>query len=45
MIRVMRGVEVVPLPGGEDDAGRTLVRIPYRFLMIPEDEILEVGWN
>jgi hypothetical protein len=45
MIRVARGTEVVPLPGEDDDDGRILVRVSYRFLMIPEDEILEVGWN
>ena len=45
MIRTQRGIEVVPIPGDSDGLGRILVRVPYRFLMIPEEEILEVGWN
>ena len=45
LIRTQRGTEVVPLPGGLDEEGRILARVPYRFLLIPEDEILEIGWN
>ena len=45
MIRTQRGTEVVPIPGDIDSLGRILVRVPYRFLLIPEEEILEVGWN
>ena len=50
MVMISRGTEIVPIPGDEDprevDSGvRTLVRAPYRFLLVPEDEIQEIGWN
>ncbi len=40
-----RGTEVVPFPGESDSLGRILVRSPFRFLLIPEDELIEIGWN
>jgi len=40
-----RGTEVVPIPGEVDSCGRILVRSPFRFLLVPEDELVEIGWN
>ena len=45
MVRVERGTEVLPIPGEDDEDGRIMVRAPFRFLMIPEDEVVDVGWN
>ena len=42
-----RGSEVVVIPGEEDEYGRVLVRISNGtgFLMIPHEEVLNVGYN
>tara|TARA_B100000686_G_scaffold299946_1_gene334124 strand:- start:5392 stop:5676 length:285 start_codon:yes stop_codon:yes gene_type:complete len=40
-----RGTEVVPIPGEADELGRILVRSPFRFLLVPEDELIDIGWN
>jgi hypothetical protein len=45
MVRIARGQEIIPLPGDVDDQDRLLVRAPFRFLMIPEEEVQEIGWN
>ncbi|MDP7477420.1 MAG: hypothetical protein QF442_03150 [Candidatus Peribacteraceae bacterium] len=45
MVRTARGTEVVPMPGDPDASNRILVRAPFRFLMIPDAELEEVGWN
>ena len=45
MVMISRGTEIVPVPGDSDSGVRTLVRAPYRFLLVPEDEIQEIGWN
>jgi hypothetical protein len=45
MVRVSRGSEIVPLPGETDTLDRCLVRSDYRFLLIPESEVQEIGWN
>jgi len=45
MVKVSRGTEVVPLSEYSDINSRILVRAPYRFLLIPEREIQEIGWN
>ena len=45
MVRIARGQEIVPMPGEPDSKDRILVRAPFRFLMIPEDEVQEIGWN
>ena len=45
MVQISRGTEIVPIPGDEDSGARTLVRAPYRFLLVPQDEIQEIGWN
>ena len=49
LVMISRGTEVVPIPddptGKAINKGHTLVRAPHRFLWIPEEEILEIGWN
>ena len=37
--------QMVPLPGETDSLDRCLVRSDYRFLLIPESEVQEIGWN
>jgi len=44
-IRCTRGTEVVPIDENPDSYDRILVRSPYRFLLIPKDEVQEIGWN
>tara|TARA_Y100000593_G_scaffold75570_1_gene139443 strand:- start:613 stop:900 length:288 start_codon:yes stop_codon:yes gene_type:complete len=44
-IRCSRGTEIVPVDENPDDSDRILVRSPYRFLLIPKDEVQEIGWN
>jgi hypothetical protein len=45
MVRVAKGQEIIPMPGNSDDHDRLLVRASFRFLMIPEEEVQEIGWN
>ena len=45
MVKISRGTEVVPISDDADIHDRMLVRAPYRFLLIPETEIQEIGWN
>ena len=45
MVRIARGQEIVLLPGEPDEYNRLLVRAPFRFLMIHESEVQEIGWN
>jgi hypothetical protein len=45
MVRIPRGIEVVPMPGEVDEYNRILVRSATRFLMIPAVEVMELGWN
>tara|TARA_B100000214_G_C23834888_1_gene565988 strand:- start:332 stop:622 length:291 start_codon:yes stop_codon:yes gene_type:complete len=49
LVMVSRGTEIVPMPEDPNnqlaDDGMVLARAPYRFLWIPENEILEIGWN
>jgi len=45
MVKISRGTEVVPISEDADTQSRMLVRAPYRFLLIPESEIHEIGWN
>ena len=44
-IRCTRGTEIVPINEIPDEADRILVRSPYRFLLIPKEEVQEIGWN
>ena len=45
LIKTERGSEIVVIPGEADEQGRMLVRTMNTFLMIPEEEILHVGYN
>lgn len=43
MVNIARGTEILPV---EDLAGgKVLVRSPFNFLVIPDDEIIEIGFN
>jgi hypothetical protein len=44
-IRCSRGTEIIPMDELPDEADRILVRSPYRFLLIPKNEVQEIGWN
>ena len=44
-IKTERGSEVVVVTGGVDESGNLLVRTLSTFLMVPEAEILDIGYN
>ena len=44
-IKTERGSEVVVVPGEVDEAGRVMVRTLSTFLLIPKEEVLELGYN
>ena len=44
-IKTERGSEVVVVPGDPDENGNVLVRTLSTFLMVPESEILDIGYN
>ena len=43
LVRIANGTEVVIMP--YDEKGKVLVRAERQFLLIPENEILVVGYN
>ena len=45
MERIPRGSEVIQITEKPDKKGKVLVRSEYRYLMVPADEILDVGYN
>ena len=45
MSRIMRGTEIIPIDSNVDASDRILVESPFGLLMIPEDEVSEIGWN
>lgn len=45
MVMVSRGTEIFPVSDEVDSSNRMLVGTPYRLLLIPQDEIQEIGWN
>ena len=45
LIKTERGSEIVVIPGEPDEQGRVLVRTMNTFLMIPEEDILHLGFN
>ena len=45
LIKTERGSEIVVIPGEPDEYGRILVRTANTFLMIPKEEILDLGFN
>jgi hypothetical protein len=44
-IKTERGSEVVVVPGLPDETGRLLVRTMGTFLLIPYEEVLDLGYN
>lgn len=45
MVRISRGVELIPVSSDLDEYDRILVKTPTRFLLIPTAEVEEIGWN
>ena len=45
MVKVRRGIEIIPLTDDLDHLDRILVSSPFGFLLIPKDEVQEIGWN
>ena len=45
MNKIERGTEVVKFPGTVDERGRVLVRTSRCFIMVPENEIVDIGYN
>ena len=45
MVRVQRGVEIVPLDDVALSDGKLLVSSPSCTFLIPENELIEVGYN
>ncbi len=45
MTEIPRGTEIVQISLEPDSKGRVLVRAPFQFLMIPEKEIVDIGFN
>jgi hypothetical protein len=44
-VKTERGLEVAVIQGEEDEMGRYLVRTMNTFIMVPKDEILDLGYN
>ena len=44
-IKTERGSEVVVVPGDPDDDGKLLVRTMNTFLLVPHEEIIDLGYN
>jgi hypothetical protein len=45
MIKTERGSEIVVIPGEPDEYGRVLVRTMNTFLLLPKEDILDLGYN
>ena len=45
MAEISRGTEIIQISLEPDSKGRVLVRAPFQFLMIPEKEIVDIGFN
>ncbi len=45
MNKVERGTEVVKFPDTLDNRGRVLVRTSRCFIMVPENEVVDIGFN
>jgi len=44
-IKTERGSEVVAIPGEPDDQGRLLVRTMNTWILVPSEEVLDLGYN
>jgi|TARA_R110001583_G_scaffold104611_2_gene252003 hypothetical protein len=45
MVKVRKGIEVIPLEDIPDDHGRILVQTAYQIILVPSVEVDIVGWN
>ena len=45
MVSIQRGIEIMPLVDEVDASGKMLVSSPNHVFLIPQKEILEVGYN
>jgi len=45
MVEIPRGTEIVKISDNTDSKGRVLVRAPFQFLMIPAEEVIDLGFN
>lgn len=45
MVETPRGIEIIQITEVADHKGRVLVRAPFQFLMIPEEEVIDLGFN
>jgi len=44
-VKTERGSEVVVVPGDPDEDGKLLVRTMNTFLLVPHEEIIDLGYN
>ena len=45
LVRTERGMQVIILAEDEDDSGRLLVQTANTLIMVPKEEILDIGYN
>ena len=45
VVRVQRGIELIPLDIDEDSSGNMLVSSPSYIILVPKKEIVEIGYN
>ena len=45
LIKAERGSEIVVVPGEPDEQGRMMVRTMNTFILVPREEILDLGYN
>jgi len=45
LVKTERGMQVLVLADEEDDLGRLLVQTMYTLIMVPKEEILDLGYN
>ena len=45
MVETPRGTEIIQISEAVDHKGRGWARAPWKFLMIPDEEIIDLGFN
>lgn len=45
MVKVRKGVEVIPLEEIPDEHDRILVQTAYQVILVPVVDVVQVGWN
>jgi hypothetical protein len=45
MVKVRKGVEVIPLEDVPDEHDRILVQTAYQIILVPAVEVVQLGWN